>query len=462
MVTKKVVQDIIPSSRRSIRLVPLARTEKKEKEIEKNIELEKDEDIQNEEEIIENKVKEKKVIKEKERVKVSEKDKKPSSKGRFSKIVIFGIILISVALIGLALSLLYSKAIVTVTPERLDLNINGNFIAKKDSNTFDSLGYQVITISEQANKSIPATDGPLVQTKAKGTVTLFNSFSSTTQKIVAGTRLTNTSGLVYKTLSTVTIPGKKILQGKVVFGSVVVGIIAEQAGANYNIKPLDLTGDFKFLGYKGTTKYDGFFGRIKADIVGGFSGNKKTISTTAQTDAANELKKTIESKLLARVAATIPTGYMMFEKSYTIEYQDIASSTDQKNLADVSIKGILYGVIFNSKTMIDFIAKKQIQDSRLLDYKIDGLKSLTLKIVNDKDFSPKKGNTLSFNLLGQIRITGIINETELKTKLIGLRVKEIDNVIKTNPSVKYATVLLTPFWMRSFPNSPEKITIDYK
>ena len=32
MVTKKVVQDIIPSSRRSIRLVPLARTEKKEKE----------------------------------------------------------------------------------------------------------------------------------------------------------------------------------------------------------------------------------------------------------------------------------------------------------------------------------------------------------------------------------------------------------------------------------------------
>lgn len=459
MPSKKVVQDIIPSSRRSIRLVPLKRDE-----IDEEIE-----DVKEIKKTRSSKVK----VSDKQIEEIEEEDipvvKKPvnlpktkKARSGFPKILIFFIILACIAIIGIAVSLFYSKAIVTITPEKLDLNVSGNFIAKKEAGTDDSLGYQIISISDQSSKTIPATDGPLVQTKAKGSVTLYNSFSSTTQRIVAGTRLANNDGLVYKTTTSVTIPGKKIVQGKLVYGSIVVGVIADQAGSNYNMKPLELKGDFKFVGYKGTDKYDGFFGRIKSDIVGGFSGKKKIISAELQKTAVNDLKKEIEAKLLARLVASVPNEYTMFNKSYSIEYQDLASSTEIKNMAEINMKGTIYGVIFNSKSLISYIAKKEIQERRLIDYKIEGLKGLSFKIINDKDFSPKKGNILSFSLNGPLKIMGVIAENELKAKLVGLKVKEIDSVIKDNPSVKYATVLLTPFWMRSFPASTDNISIEYK
>jgi hypothetical protein len=453
MPSKKVVQDIIPSARRSIRLVPLNRAEQDE-EIIDEVELKETKRVRT--------TKARPMDEQEEIKKTTNPKKVKSGRSGFSKILIFLIILGCVAIIALAISLLYSKAIVTVTPEKLDLNVNGNFIAKKDVGTDDSLGYQIITISDQLSRTIPATDGPLIQTKAKGAVTLYNAFSSTTQRIVAGTRLSSNDGLVYKTATSVTIPAKKIVQGKVVFGSVAVSVVADQAGANYNMKPLDLKGDFKFIGYKGTPKYDGFFGRLKTDITGGFSGKKKIISPGLQQATIAELQKEIEAKLLARVTASIPNDYIMFNKSNTIEYQDLATSTEIKDMAEISLKGTMYGIIFNSKSLINFIAKREIQDRRLTEYKIEGLKSLVFKTINDKDFSPKKGNTLSFSLSGPLKVIGVISENELKSKLVGIKVKEIDTVIKDNPSVKHATVLLTPFWMRSFPASVDNITIEYK
>lgn len=454
MAVKKIVQDIVPTQRKSIRAIP----------IEKRISREDDD--YNDSEKVTNSLK-----KSPEKIKINKLNevtknlitKKPKKNGKASKFLIFLIILVCITLISIALSFLYSKAIIAITPEKLDLNVNGNFIAKKDTGiAIDSLTYQVITLTSEANKLIEAIEGPLVQTKAKGTVTIYNSHSTTSQKIVAGTRISNNSGLVYRTLTSIVVPGKKTVQGKIVPGSINVVVIADKEGEQYNLKLSEVKSDFKLPGYKGTDKYDGFYAKLKTDISGGFSGKKKTISAELEKTTVDELNKTVKNKLLTEIGSSIPKDYVMFDESYTIEYQKISSSTNSKNMTNVVVKGTLYAIIFDSESFVNFIAKKQIADSRLVNYKVDGLKDLNFSIINNKDFSPKNGNTLSFSLKGPIRITGLIFEEDLKKKLVGLKVKEIDSVIKNNPSVKYATVLLTPFWMRSFPNSPENITIEYK
>ena len=470
MQAKKVVQDIIPTSRRSVRSAPLTRESRV-----KRSERANDEEIIEESEPVTRKTRSNSNIVGADKIKIHKEDvavivgnkipeqkRKKTKRPGFPKALIFLIILICVIIIGIALSLLYSKAIVVVTPEKLNLNVSGNFIAKKDVTNSDTLGYQVVTLSDEASKPITATSGPLIQTKAKGTVTLYNSYSTTTQKIVAGTRLVNNSGLVYKTLTTVTIPGKKMVSGKLVFGSIPATVIADQAGENYNARILDLTGDFKFIGYNGTDKYQGFFGRLKTDITGGYNGKKIIISPELDKAVNDELQATIEKKLLAKVASVVPDGFVMFNKNYTMDYQREASSTNAKDSSLINMKGTMYAVIFNSKALLNLIASKEIQNSRLVNYKVDGINQLNFNLINDKDFSAKKGNTLSFSLNGPVKIAGIINENELKTKLLGLNAKGIDSVIKENPSVKYATVLLTPFWMRSFPNSLDSITIEYK
>jgi hypothetical protein len=380
---------------------------------------------------------------------------------RFKKLFIFLGILACIVMIGFALSLIYSKAIVTITSEKLSLNIDGKFIAKKDINNTDLLGYQVITITDEFHKKIPAVDGALVQTKAKGTVILYNSYSTTTQKIVAGSRLSSSNGLIYKTLTSVTIPGKKTIQGKVTPGAISVVVIADQYGEQYNAKVS--TGDtYKFIGYKGTSKYDTFSAKLKTDIIGGYSGKKKTISPELAKSTMVEVENTLKTMLLNKIKTIIPSGFVMFDNAYNIEYLQTSTSTAQDNTADIGSKGTLYAVVFNTKSLINYIAKKEIQTSGLIDYKIEGLESLKFTIINTKDFSAKKGTALSFTLTGPANVIGIIKEDTLKNKLLGLKLKEVDSVIKDDPSIKYVKVLLTPFWMRSFPNSSDNITIDYK
>ena len=440
MAPKKVVQDIVPSTRRSIRSIPIKRVREEEPE-----EVEKIEDVEEEEALP--------VTPRKRKA-----PRKPEKKGSGMKtLLVFIIIIVCIGVIATALSLLYTKAVVTIRPKVVPINIDGSFIAKKDIQSDINLSYQVVTAVDEFTKTVPATDGPLVQVKAKGTATLFNGYSSTAQKIIAGTRLSSTNGLIYRTTETVTIPGKKTSPG-----SISVGIIADQAGENYNALLSDLTGDFKIVAFKDTDKYATVYGRLKSDITGGFSGHKKIISADVQKGVAVELQTGLKAKLLSQIASTVPQGFIMFDDAYTIDYQPVSTSTVSSSSAQLSLKGTLYGVIFNSKNLIEYIAKKQIQASQLMTYKIDGLDKLDFKIINSKDFSAKKGTALSFSLDGPINITGTISENDLKKKLLGVKLKDSEYIIMQNTSISGSSVLLTPFWMRSFPSSPEKIIIEYK
>ena len=403
------------------------------------------------------------VIKRKNiRSKIKPPSETPSPKFKHSKSIAFTVVFACIAIIALALSLLYTKAIVTITPTTIPLNIDGNFIAKKDNTNPDLLTYQIMTVTLDDTKTIPATDGPLIQTKAKGTITLYNNYSSTTQKILAGTRILSNKNLIYKTTWSITIPGKKVLQGKTVPGSIDVGIIADQVGAEYNVAMSDLAGDFKILAYKGSDKYQGFYGRIKKEIEGGFSGKKKIISPELEKATNLDLEKRLKDKLLEKISSSMLDGLVFFDNAYTIEYQKLPTINTDTDMATIGMKGTLNGIIFNSKDLIEFITKKPIQESKLSSYKVDGLKTLDFSIVNIKDFSAKKTTTLSFNLRGPVKITGTFSEKDLKNKLLGIKLDQMTPIVKQYPSIKSVAVLLTPFWMRSFPSSADNIIIEYK
>jgi hypothetical protein len=432
MIAKRVVQDIVPSERKpsSRRITRAVHSERTDDEIPVII---KKRNVSKKEVVNENPVH-------------TRLDTKSKLRSKYSKIFTFGAIFLCVAIIALALSLLYSRAIVTITPSTIPINLDGNFFAKKDSNTSDILNYKVVTVNFNEYKTVPATDGPLIQTKAKGTVTLYNNYSSTTQKILAGTRISSSNGLIYKTTWTVVIPAKKLVKGKMTPGFIDVGVIADQAGSEYNIKVADYKDDFKIVAYKGTAKYTGFYGKIKKDIIGGFSGKKKIIS----------------AKLLKNASLAVLDDLVFFDNAYTIEYEKLPPADATDGVTSIGMKGTLYAIIFNSKSLVEFIAKKQITENKLSTYTIEGLDTLKFDIVNTKEFSVKNGTPLSFSLNGSIRIVGTFSEKELKTKLLGIKLDQMSPIIKQYPSIKNVSVLLTPFWMRSFPNSAEKIIFEYK
>jgi hypothetical protein len=153
---------------------------------------------------------------------------------------------------------------------------------------------------------------------------------------------------------------------------------------------------------------------------------------------------------------------IFFDNAYKIEYEKLPPGDSTDGVTSVGMKGTLYAIIFNSKSLVESIAKKQIIENKLSTYTIDGLDALEFKIVNTKDFSVKNGTPLSFSLNGSIKVVGTFSEKELKTKLLGIKLDQMSPIIKQYPSIKNVSVLLTPFWMRSFPDSADKIIFEYK
>ncbi len=386
-----------------------------------------------------------------------------SSKNKFSKIITFLAVFICVATIALALSLLYTKALVTIVPSSIPIEVNGNFLAKKDSTSADVLGYKVVSINFDEYKDVPATDGPLVQTKSKGTITLYNNYSTSSQKILAGTRVVNSKNQIYKTTWSVVIPARKIDKGKIVPGAIDVGIIADQPGIEYDMSILTETAlDFTIPAFKNTPRYTTVTGRLKKDLVGGFNSKKKIISPEIEKVAYQEVEMQLKDKLLKNIKLAVPDDLILFDDSYIIEYQKLPIINTDSSTAKIGSKGTLYGVIFNSKSLLDELARKQIDENRLQTYKIDGLKSLKFTMLNTKDNPIKRGLPISFNLDGSIKITGTFSESELKNKLLSIKLDQMNTIIKQYPSIRSVSVVLTPFWMRRFPNSVDNIIFEYK
>lgn len=464
MAPKKIIQDIVPTGRRSIRNIPLNDDDeiipeevkpkpKKIIEIRKIVEEPREEvyKIREDDEIVSDETVEEPVVNPKNIRQPGPKKKKSSGKFILSFLIIF----ICIGVIALALSLSYSKAIVTITPKVVNFDVNGTFTAKKDA-PYGDLGYEVITVTDEDSKSLVATKGGSVETKAKGLVTIYNSYAATAQTLVAGTRLAGENGLIYRTTSTVSIPGKKTTPG-----SLDVEVVADQPGENYNTTTAKM-GDMEVVAFKGTERESGFYAKVKTSLSGGFKGSKMIVDETEKNKTVAEIENSLKAKIQAKIDSTVPKDYVVYDSAYSIEFDIPEPTMKEDNSALITVKAAAYVPIFKSDSLIKYIAGNEIKRFPSDTYRIEGEEKLEFKTSNSKDFSAKKATPLIFTLKGPISIVGTFDESKLKGELVGISLANSNAIFAKYTSISNAYALITPFWMRSFPKSIEKIKIEYK
>jgi hypothetical protein len=437
----KVVQDIVPPGGRSIRRIPVERVERRET----IVHMERKEEV----------------FKMPPPPKHTVPQNKPKRRGGRGWAVFF-VAIISLTVIGLALSMVFAKGTLTVVPKiesKTLTDASGTYIAKRDP-VKDELEYSFVIISGSATSTVTATDGPLVETKAKGTVLIYNAYSSTPQKIVATTRLANTDGLIYRTDATITIPAMQTVSGKKVPGSVAVNVTADKAGQEYNLNADDLKGDFKIVAYQDTPKEDLFYGRIQKPIVGGFSGKKKIVEESvlakAKTDAERDLKERLEQE----INKTLPENVFIPKSTYKISYRHDEPIDNGKGGADIKSTASLWAITFPIKDLVRKLAPDEAKMFGDLSYETEGLDSSIFTILNSKDIDPQKDSSLSFKVDGEISLVGSFSKEKLASDIAGLSLEESKEVIADYGTISSATATLTPKWPKRFPKDPGRITIE--
>lgn len=142
----------------------------------------------------------------------------------------------------------------------------------------------------------------LVRERAHGTVAVINSFSSSPQTLVANTRFQDSSGRIFRLANSVTVPGAKIQDGKIVPTSAAAGVIADAAGPSHNIGP----SEFRIPGFRGTPKYDGFYAKSETPFIGGIDGEVKIVLSDDLKRASEDMTRRVVSELNQELAAKMP------------------------------------------------------------------------------------------------------------------------------------------------------------
>ncbi len=456
---KRVVQDIVPGKKRTIRNLSVDDTpppRPRSKKLEKIDNIEKTDKtdrisrvrvVEDDIEEVDNRI-------------IEERLHRGSTRKKrvWGTLLTFLIIFVGVAIIATAASLLYLKAVITVVPKVADIDVSGTFTAMKDAK-FPDLSYEVIIATSSTEQSVPATSGPAINTKASGTLYLYNE-QTNAQTLLTGTRIASIPSIVYRTVSTAVIPKATTVNGKLIPGSISVKIVADQAGSNYNAKITDSI--FNILAFKGTDRYGKVYGKMKTDIVGGFKGNKEIIPKDIEKTAIDSMKDSLKTKLLDQVKRTIKSDHIFFPNAYNIEYNVLDPVKKDDNYANLTVVATMYAMNFKNTSFVKFVADKDMNKFPSTEYDIQGLDKLSFSIINQKDFSLKSGTPVNFILKGRLVLTGKFNQEDLKNKLKGIKLTESPTVFGEYKAIDNAYSRISPFWMRSYPNSIKDITIEIK
>lgn len=352
----------------------------------------------------------------------------------------------------------FSYAHVYVSAKNYAYNFDKEeFTARKDDNT--PLHFEIMIVDGENSESAVFTDSKDVSTKAIGDVVIYNKFSTTAQKLLINTKLSDDKKHIYTTNKEVTIPGYTTLSGKVVPGSVTVGITAAGAGPEYNGDPRD----FSIVGFAGTAKASKIYARSSTPLTGGESGQFYVLSAQTKGEAIANGGIALYNKLMKKFLAQVPPGYMAYPGSMQFT-KKLSDDVFQSKTSDgiVTISGTLSAPIFKKSEVLETIihsAYPEVKDKELAEISSPKMDSLTFEYSDPTTTISKTTDNVKFKFSGEDTLVWHPDIELLKSKLSGAKVDDLNNIFNTDPGIYKATAKFTPPWQNTVPNNLEHIKI---
>jgi len=451
MPTRKIVQDILPTKRRSIRDVTLDKDPAKksparvqETRAERGIRVP----------IHLDHAAEAKRSSPAPGVPKEPRSGRKAKTGRNAKWFVGGIAIVCLIAIAYTASVILAHATVSINLRSESVPVSGSFSAAQNAES-PNLSFETISTTTVAHASVAASIAGTVNSYAAGMAILINASSPSPQKILAGTRLSDGRGLVYKTVSTVVIPAATSKSA----GTVTVNIIASAPGPAYDSSLSNLKGDLSILAWQGTSKAKVFYGRMTTDMTGGSSGPRMSVASTTLASASAALSSKLLSIAEDALQSTVPAGYILYPKAAGITLSPAMTSSLGSTTADVSMSAVATGVIFKATDLENLLAKTQIAQFPADNYEVDGLSSLVFAPAVGQSFSAATG-AIQFSLNGNLEIVGVIDPNAIKSQLSGKPLSSSNSIFSQYSSViGSAQVSVSPFWVHTIPSSQKRISV---
>lgn len=372
-----------------------------------------------------------------------------------SYLVGFAVIALVVA-IGFGITAFLRKAEVRVTPKTQESVVQGTLTAKLEPASGE-LGYEVLTLEEGGQAQVKATGEKEVSLRAEGTITVYNEWSTTPQRLITNTRFEAPDGRIYRISESVDVPGyTKGTDGAVIPGSITADVFAEGAGESYNIQEAR----FSVPGLKGTEQYEHIYAKTnQGGIQGGFEGMELTVDDAELAVAREKLHEELRTKLLSRIQTERPNGFTFFEPSVTFSYESLPPEDAGGGSALIKEQARIHAPLFSEAAFAAYIAKATISGYSGESVRLENPGALTFAYTGSTTPELTTAKSIDFSLSGTTRVIWNFDRTALANDLKGLNEDALLNVLNKYPAISKAEAVIRPVWKNSFPEDPEEITI---
>ncbi|MCK9187304.1 MAG: hypothetical protein PHS16_00445 [Candidatus Colwellbacteria bacterium] len=351
------------------------------------------------------------------------------------------------------------SAEISIERKKVEWSYSGDVVASISSPSISAeeavIPAQVFNISKNGVYSFPASGSEIVENKATATITIYNAYSSEKQPLVKTTRFVTPEGKIYRITSSVTVPGAKISEGKIIPSSIDVEAVADSPGEGYNTGPI---AKLLIPGFHGSPKYDGFYGEMKTGASGGFVGELSVPTEEDIEKAKEEVEKKVREALDYEIAVSMPPGFKVFDgsSSITITKEGVVSKADGSESKGEFSYGMMIEaeiIAFSEDDLISLMSSKFEKDNPEL-YEL---------ISKNISYADPLIDLESGKISIPTKFSGIwarsFDPVSFKSDIIGDSEQALKSAIFGIPGVLSAKADLWPFWVRSVPNNPSKVNI---
>lgn len=370
----------------------------------------------------------------------------------FGKKALWWPIITILALIGIggaSYFLIKPKAEIDIWPVKTPLEAKTQVIVGTD------IVVEEKTLDCPFSQEFSATGVKASNSKASGTIRVYNAYATSPQTLIATTRFVSDGGKLFRTPQKIVIPAAHYEGGKLIPGEVDAFVEAGEPGDDYNIGP----STFSLPALAGTPRYTAFYAKSFQSMKGG-SKSETTQVTRADLDNAQKTltatslencQKSLESSLSLEKYVVLPEAL----GSAVVELNPLAKEGQavQNFVFQMKIKAT--GLVFKKQDLESFARTyllTQVPEGKNLAQNSVAV-SYLLKTV---DLERKK-ITLNVEMSGQIYPT--IDENRIKEVVKNQRPDEMTASLRQFSEIAEFQARLWPFWASRAPLETTGITV---
>lgn len=371
--------------------------------------------------------------------------------------------LVGIGLLGLALCVYgyikLPKADIEIWPKMDTLTLSQKVTADTSVTAEDSLNNMIpakyIEVRQDGLQEFPATGIASNDGKAGGTIKVYNKLDSAFT-LIKGTHFLSDSGKYFVTVAKIIIPGAQTKSGKLVAGSIDVGVQAQDIGVDYNIGP----SKFSIPKLNGTSYYYSIYGESTNAMSGGYTGNVKKVTNDDILQARDVLtKKTMQDGKDALKSKLMSDEVLLdgaIESSVIDATCDVAPDTIKDSFNE-TVKVKASALVFKKQDL-----EKLIQDKLTgqLSADKDFLQSSLSLNYNPSLLDIKKGK-LALDVQGSVKTYQNITSDDFIDLLVHKSADQVQSTVNQmyNGGITDIKVNFWPFWVTRTPSDKNRITI---